>query len=402
MRLRSWWGEVGRCLKLASGGTYTAAVEIGIDASRAFQSEATGIGVYATQVLTRLLPEPPASLRLYLNQKRPPGSAPALAPGSEWRCLPLPRGWTKLRLRWEVQRHPPQLLWIPAYRLPPGRLPRSVVTVHGVEHRFAPNAYPGRRAEAVESFVTDSLARAARLITPSETTKADLVHLYGADPNRITVIPHGIAAELSPVAADRLPDLLEGLGDARPYFLVVGAHHPRKNVPFLLDQFARAFAPGHAPEVRLVVTNANGPVREALLAQAAQLDLSSRVRLLGHVSGKRLAALYSGAVAACVPSLYEGFGLPALEAMACGTPVLATGVGGVEEVAQGAALLISPGDSEGWVDGLRRLIEEPELRHHLSTLGLSRAARYSWAQSASSHRQLLAEELRRAQPSPSA
>ncbi|MGC1184568.1 MAG: glycosyltransferase family 1 protein [Candidatus Dormiibacterota bacterium] len=374
-------------------------MEIGIDASRAFQSEATGIGVYATEVLARLLPQPPAPLRLYLNQRIPPRSAPELAPGSEWRCLPLARGWTKFRLRWEVQRHPPQLLWIPAYRLPPGRLPRSVVTVHGVEHRFAPAAYPGGDAEAVESFVTDTLARAARVITPSETTKADLVHLYGAEPNRITVIPHGIAAALQPIPADRLPALIEELGSGPPYFLVVGAHHPRKNVVFLMDQFARAFPPGRSPEVRLVVTNATGPVGATLRAQAARLELGHRVQLLGHVSGERLAALYSGAVAACVPSLYEGFGLPALEAMACATPVLANGVGGVEEVAQGAALLISPGDAEGWVDGLRRLLQEPDWRQHLSGLGLSRAARYSWDQSARSHRQLLAEELRLAQAS---
>jgi glycosyltransferase involved in cell wall biosynthesis len=367
-------------------------VEIGIDASRAFQPQSTGIGVYATEVISRLLPEPPAPLRLYINQKSPPVAVPQLASGSEWRCLPLPRGWTKVRLRWELQRRPPQLLWIPAYRLPPGRLPRSVVTVHGVEHRFAPGAYPERQAQAVESFLIDTVRRAARLITPSETTKADLVHLYQANPDRITVIPHGIAAGLHPVRADGRSGP-EQLGAAAPYFLVVGAHHPRKNVPFLIDQFSRAFPAENSSEVRLVVTNAPDPVREALLAQAARLGLGDRVRILEHVSGERLAALYSGAVAACVPSLYEGFGLPALEAMACGTPVLANGVGGVQEVAQGAALLVEPEDSEGWVEGLQRLFRETDLRQHLSTLGLSRAGRYSWDKSAEAHRQLLAREL---------
>jgi len=369
-------------------------VEIGIDASRAFQQQPTGIGVYATEVISRLLDSPPAPLRLYLNQRRPPGTAPRLPPGSAWRCLPLPRGWTAFRLRWELLRQAPTLLWIPAYRLPPGRLPRSVVTVHGVEHRFAPGAYPGQQADAVEAFVRDTLRRASRVITPSETTRADLVNLYQADPSLITVIPHGIAADLRPAASPRREILLRELGVELPYFLVVGAHHPRKNIPFLIDQFAEAFPPPAFSEVRLVVTNAGGQRGHELLAQAAQLGLGARVTTLGHVSGERLAALYSGAVAACIPSLYEGFGLPALEAMACGAPVLANDVGGVQEVGAGAALLVPVEDAPGWVEGLLRLFQEPGLREHLSELGLTRASRYSWDRSAEAHAGLLASELR--------
>ena len=376
-------------------------MEIGIDASRAFQSEPTGIGVYATQVIARLVDAPPAPLRLYLNQRSPPETSPGLPAGSEWRCIPFPRGWTAFRLRWELRRQAPTLLWIPAYRLPPGRMPRSVVTVHGVEHRFAPLAYPGQGAAAVESFVRDTLRRAARVITPSETTKADLVHLYQADPNLITVIPHGIAAELRPTSPDRLRPLLHELGVQAPYFLVVGAHHPRKNVPFLIEQFARAFPAPEPSEVRLVVTNAAGELGQGLQARAAELGVGDRVNTLGHVSGELLAALYSGAVAACVPSFYEGFGLPALEAMACGAPLLANDVGGVQEIAVGAALLVSLGDPQGWVEGLRRLLREPGLRDHLQALGLNRASRYSWESSAQAHAELLAGELRlAASPTP--
>jgi glycosyltransferase involved in cell wall biosynthesis len=378
-------------------------VEIGIDASRAFQPQTTGIGVYATQVISRLVSTSPAPLRLYLNRRNPPESAPELPLGSEWRCLPLSRGWTAFRLRWELQRNAPTLLWVPAYRLPPGRIPRSVVTVHGVEHRFAPIAYPGRQAAAVESFVVDTLRRAARVITPSETTKADLVHLYQADPNLITVIPHGFAAELRPIAQDRRETLLRELGIPLPYFLVVGAHHPRKNVHFLIEQFAEAFPNSAFSGVRLVITNAGREIGQTLLAGAARLNLGGRVTVLNHVSGEMLAALYSGAVAACVPSLYEGFGLPALEAMACGAPVLANDVGGVQEVAEGAALLVSSDDPAGWVEGLRRLFQEPQLREHLRALGLTRSSRFSWDRSAQAHATLLERELRlAARPTPRA
>ncbi|HEY6538250.1 MAG TPA: glycosyltransferase family 1 protein [Candidatus Dormibacteraeota bacterium] len=370
-------------------------MEIGIDASRAFQERATGIGVYATEVIARLALAPPAPLRLYLNRKHPPADAPRLGPGSEWRCLPLPRGWTRFRLRWEVRRRPPELLWIPAYRLPPGPVPRSVVTVHGVEHRFAPSAYPGRQAAAVESFVKDSLERAARLIVPSETTKADLVNLYGAEPSRITVIPHGVGSELRPLPPDQRHRLLAELDVSEPYFLVVGAHHPRKNLAFLVERMAQAFPP--PSPVRLVVTNAGG-LDDKGLGAPSTAGLGDRLQLLGHLSGERLAALYGGALAACVPSLYEGFGLPVLEAMACGAPVLANDVGGLQEVGLGAALLVSASDGAAWGAALQRLESDQGLRQHLSARGRERAAGYTWERSAQAHGELLAAELRLAEP----
>ncbi|MGH7640826.1 MAG: glycosyltransferase family 4 protein [Candidatus Dormibacteria bacterium] len=367
---------------------------IGVDASRAFLAQPTGIGVYATEVISRLLPQPPAPLRLYLNRRQPPATAPPLAPQSEWRCLPLPRGWTRFRLRRELAAHPVELLWVPAYRLPPGHLPRSVVTVHGVEHRFAPDAYPSAEREQVEDFVQDALSRAARVISPSETTKADLVHLFGADPARITVIPHGVSPVLRPLDAPSCRPELGRLGVRPPYFLVVGAHHRRKNVPFLLERFSEAFpASGGETLPQLVVTNARGAPEAGLSRLGRTLGISDRIRLLGHASGPALAALYSQAVAACIPSLYEGFGLPALEAMTCGAPVLGTAAGGVEEVAQGAALLLAADDRQGWVDGLRRLFREEALRRHLRALGVGRAATFSWGRSARAHAELLEREL---------
>ncbi len=378
----------------ASTPPYTAAMEVGIDASRAFQPEPTGIGVYTTEVISRLMAAPPAPLRLYVNRRTPPSSAPPLSPGSSWRCIPLPRAWTVVRLRGELRRRPPQLLWVPAYRLPPGRLPRSVVTVHGVEHRFAPHAYPSAESAQVEAFVVDTLRRASRVITPSETTKADLVNLFAADPDSITVIPHGISEALRPLTEERFLPLLRDLGVEPPYFLTVGAHHRRKNVPFLIDQFARAFPPDDLSGVQMVVTNAGGEVGRGLLEQANRLGLGGRVVALDHVAGERLAALYSGATGACVASLYEGFGLPALEAMACGAPVLANSVGGVQEIAQGAALLVESDDPEGWVEAFHRLLWEPGLRAHLRGLGVARAAGFSWERSAEAHSVLLANELR--------
>lgn len=364
---------------------------IGIDASRAFSQAPTGIGIYSTEICAGLaaarLP-----LVLYYNGKRPPPLAPPLPEGASWRLIPLPRGWTAIRLRLELRAHPPELLFVPAYRLPGGRLPRSVVTIHGVEHRLAPGAYPGRAGPAVDSFVQDTLKRAARVISPSETTRSDLVHLYDADPTQITVIPHGAAPHLRPRTGAEVAAAVETLSISTPYLLVVGAHHPRKNVPFLVRAFALAFPPGSDGPM-LVVTNATGEAAAELAGIARQEGIGERVRLLPHVAGERLAALYSGALAACVPSLYEGFGLPALEAMACGTPVIGSDVGGVREVATGAALLVELGSESEWVAGLSRLASDKPLREHLSQLGLARSARFSWTASVAAHADLLAAEL---------
>lgn len=369
---------------------------IGIDASRAFGGQPTGIGVYATEVLRGLIADPPAPLRLYLNAAAPPAIAPPLPEGSRWVPIPLPRGWTRLRLALEVRRHPPELLFVPAYRLPPGRLPRSVVTIHGVEHRMAPTAYAGREGASVEDFVRDSLRRASRIISPSETTKADLVNLYDANPQLITVIPHGIAMELGPMPEAEARAERECLGVVGPYLLVVGAHHARKNVPFLVRAFAAAF-PDRPEAPRLVVANATGGAAAELGAEARATGLGERLQTLPHLGRRALSALYHGALGAAVPSLYEGFGLPALEAMACGTPLIATATGGVQEVASGAALLVEPSNQEEWVGAMRRLFEDEELRRHLSKLGRTRAEGFSWKRSVAAHRRLLAEELRAAQ-----
>ena len=372
--------------------TYTAQMVIGIDASRAFSATATGIGVYSTEVIRGLAQDPPAPLRLYLNSARPPAGAPELPPGSHWAPIPLPRGWTRLRLRWEVTRHPPDLLFIPAYRLPPGPVPPAVVTIHGVEHRMAPSAYPNGAGRAVDDFVRDTLRRARRVIAPSETTRSDLCQLYGADPGRITVIPHGVSAALTAAAGPAPAAELARLGVPSPFFLVVGAHHPRKNVQLALRALAAAF-PAPAGTPALVVANAGEEAADGISHLSAQLGTEGRLTLLPHLGPESLAALYCGALATLVPSLYEGFGLPALEAMALGSPVLATGAGAVAEVAAGAALLLPADDLQGWARALGELAARPELRRHLSGLGRERARRYTWERSVAAHRALLLEEL---------
>ncbi len=368
---------------------------IGIDASRAFVPEPTGIHRYATEVCRGLMATPPADLRLYWPGARPPAGAPPVLAGSTWRCLPLPRGWTAIRLRLELARRPPSLLFVPAYRLPPGRVPPSVVTIHGVEHRLTPESYtPGERRR-LERFVRDTLARARAVVTPSETTKADLVHLYGADPGRVHVIVHGAdraATPPPPPEAARLRGRWLGT-DPGPYLLTVGGHSTRKNLPFLIAAVAAARAAG-CPAA-LVCTGVPEAQRALLRTAAQAAGIGDACHLLPYLPPADLEAFYAGALGVAVASRYEGFGLPALDAMARGVPVVGSGVGGVQELAAGAALLPPPDDLDAWRTALCRLAAEPDLRQHLAALGRRRAAPYTWEASVAAHAALLGRELAR-------
>ncbi len=364
---------------------------IGLDASRAWSASGSGIHVYATQVCGGLIADPPAPLRLYWPQRRPPAAAPPLAPGSRWRCIPLPRGWTRLRLRLEVARHPPAVLFVPAYRLPPGRLPRAVVAIQGLEHRLAAAAYPPAERRALDSFVADSLRRASAVVVPSETTRRDLVDLFDADPEQLVCIPHAPRTDLPTLTGEQAAGLRAPLALPAPYLLAVGGQHPRKNLPFLAGVLGAAAAAGCGAGL---VCTAVPAARAAALGDAARAaGVAERVRCLPHADRATLAALYQGALAVVIPSLYEGFGLPAVEAMAQGVPVLANDVGAVREVAAGAAWLVPVADRDGWRDAVVQLAADPALRIRLRAEGRRRAAGFSWAASVAAHRRLPQREL---------
>jgi glycosyltransferase involved in cell wall biosynthesis len=264
------------------------------------------------------------------------------------------------------------------YFLPP-RLPcPAVVTVHDVSYARAPELF-SRRDRALFRFVRPSLGRAARVIAVSEFTRTDACDLYGLDPERVVTVANGVSPRYRPVpdARDRGR---ERFGIDAPYVLCVGALQPRKNVPLLVEAFARigAVAQGHS----LVLAGGDRGGRPAVLDAVHRARLAGRVHLLGHVDEHDLPALYSGARALAFPSLYEGFGLPALEAMACGTPVVASNTTGLAEAVGDAALTIDPLSAHDLSQALERVLGDEGLRDTLTTAGRARAAEFTWARSA--------------------
>ncbi len=252
----------------------------------------------------------------------------------------------------------------------------QVTIVHDILPLFFPKEFP-RQQWYFRIFVPRVLRGSSAVIADSEQTRNDVIRVYGLDSSLVFAIVPGIDhARFAP--QPRAQDtILERFG-LRRYVLYVGNLLPHKNVGGLLEALARA-----GDGVALVIAGYRDPRYWPELArQAERLSVANRVRWLDFVPAEVLPALYGGAEAVVVPSLYEGFGLPVLEAMACGTPVVASRAGGLPEAAGDAALLVDPGDTYALAAALRQLINDEAVREKLRERGLARAAHFRWNETA--------------------
>ena len=353
-------------------------MRIAIDA-RLWSEPRSGIGRYTralTEQLLRLAPE--EQWVLYVD--RAPG--PAL-PGAEVRCLPWPQ-----RLLWSLWHAPRDLRARPVdvfhgvtgFELP-GRGPWALVTtVHDLVPFRLPALVPARHRWAVRCLLGGALRRARRIIAVSETTRGELLARYRLPPERIVVVPEAAAPHFVAPTPSTLAAARARHGLARPYVLFVGFLEPKKNLGVLLEAVAVLRRTGAWDETELIVVGAPGWGSDPR-ARAHGLALDGVVRFLGAVADAELPALYGGALAFAFPSLWEGFGLPALEAMATGAPVVASNRGALPEVTGGAALLVDP-TPKPLAEALGRLLADPALRERLREAGLARAAQFSWERTA--------------------
>jgi glycosyltransferase involved in cell wall biosynthesis len=353
-------------------------MRIAIDA-RLWAEPRSGIGRY-TRALTEHLRQVAPDEQWILYVDRPPG--PALA-GVEVRCLPWPQRllWSLWHAPRDLRRRPVDVFHgVTGFELP-GRGPWALVTtVHDLVPLRLPHLVPARHRWAVRCLLGGALRRAQRVIAVSETTRGEILARYRLAPARVVVVPEAAAPHFAPPPAPALAATRARYGLARPYVLFVGFLEPKKNLDGLLQAVARVRRTGAWGETELVVVGAPG-WGPAPATRAHALGLDGAVRFVGAAPDADLPALYGGALAFAFPSLWEGFGLPALEAMAAGTPVVASNRGALPEVTAGAALLVDP--SPGPIaEALERLLVEPALRERLRLAGLARAAQFSWARTA--------------------
>jgi glycosyltransferase involved in cell wall biosynthesis len=284
--------------------------------------------------------------------------------------------WMQLLLPGILRELRPDLVHFTNYLAPLASRVPYVVSFHDMTLSMFPQHHTLKKRLLTSSLLPLVARRARMILTPSESTRRDVVRLLGVPPERVRVIPYAAAPSFR--RAGEGPELLnERFGVTPPYFLYVGTLEPRKNLVRALRAFARAFPDPDAGQ-RFVLVGERGWKYRETLREAARPELAGRVQFLGYVAEELLPLLYTHATALVYPSLYEGFGLPVVEAMACGTPVLTSRSSSLAEIAAGAALLVDPADETALAEGLRALAQDAELRGRLAASGLARAREFSW------------------------
>ncbi len=258
----------------------------------------------------------------------------------------------------------------------------SVVTVYDLSFILYPEYFRTANRTYLKWATRQSVARAQHIITISESTKRDLIHLFAISANKIEVIPPGVEPEFfEEVEGPALEQFCRGKNLPEHFVLFIGTQEPRKNIPALIRAFAQAKSHVHLPH-RLVIAGGRGWLDDAIERTIEELDLQHDVIRPGFVAQEELPLWYRAADAFVYPSQYEGFGLPPLEALAAGTPVITSNCSSLPEVVGDAALLIAPRDQEGLAQALERVLTEPSLREELSMRGRARAREFTWARTA--------------------
>ncbi|MGI8426052.1 MAG: glycosyltransferase family 4 protein [Actinomycetota bacterium] len=360
-----------------------AGLSVGVHADPINHRIPGGIGVYVRRLVEELLKSDEASIRLiatkpvsmdpaewwrpnWWQQPKPFSLLPLKALYASWNYLGVP----KVRADIDVV-HATNLV------MPPAGGARLVATVHDVAVDTMPEVVPGIWRRIYARGLHKALSKAAVVCTVSEAIKRQLIDSYSVEASRIVVTPE--AGNVSP--NDFRDNVwLDGLGLTGPFVLSVGTVEPRKNHSALLEAFAEA-----GPRLKgmhLVIAGAAGWGSTDITKGIEKLKLGARVLVTGSIGASALAALYGRASIFAMPSLYEGFGIPLLEAMAFGVPCMASTDPALQEVGGEAARYLNPLDTSAWADGLADLADDAGARAELSVAGMERASHFSWRRTA--------------------
>jgi glycosyltransferase involved in cell wall biosynthesis len=366
----------------------TRPLRIAVDYTSAINQNA-GIGRFVRSLIGSVVKHDTTDQFLLMHAKPNPGRTPAYPEGSHisrrvlrvnerwmnrlWHRLqvPLPANWLT---------GPVDIFHSPDFVLPPVRGAKSILTVHDLAFLLYPECADARLRAYLERTVPRSVHRADYVVADSENTRNDVICLLGVPPERVTVVPGGVDPSFKPVTDPaRLSAFRQtiGLDDETPYILFVGVIEPRKNLVGLIEAFDLLKSRRQLPH-KLVVVGRRGWLSEGTMDRAERSKYRSDIVFPGFIPDGELATLYSAAEMFAFPSHYEGFGLPVLEAMACGVPVVSSRASSLPEVVGDAGMQVDPDDIERLASALELLALNPEMRADFSARGLERAAGFTW------------------------
>jgi len=374
---------------------------IGIDYTPAYEQGA-GIGRLVRDLVAALSEEDTrTSYRMFVSGIHSSVKLPSLPSNFEWRVTGLSpqwlaRIWHRLRLPVPIELFIGRvdLFHATDFVLPP-TLPgtKTILTVHDLSFLRVPETASPRLRRYLERVVPRSVYQTDHVIADSQATKDDLMEYYGIKSDKVTVLLSGIHPSYKPVDnAVRLMTMRRkyAIPDIS-YILSVGTVQPRKNYSRMIQALRQLRDQGYSHH--LVIAGGKGWLEDEMYRVIEETDMSDRVHLIGFVDDEDLPSLYSAADCIGFPSLYEGFGFPILEGMACGTPVVTSNRSSLPEVAGDAALLVNPFDTNEIAAAFRRILSEETLRKHLITSGFEQVKKFTWKQSAQELRQIYQQVL---------
>ncbi len=357
-------------------------MKIGIEAERANVANPTGVERYARELIFHLAKLDQHNQYVLYFRTEPRTEFKKLPANFQLKVLPFPMVWTQTRLTLELLLHPVDVFFMAIQALPFFHPRNSVITVHDIAYEFFPKAFGGFMLFYLKLTTRWGVWRAKRIVTVSDVTKHDIVRVYGANEKKITTVHLGLNPELHPEDYSKVQGVLDKYGlSYKKYILFVSTLQPRKNIPKLIDAYLKLKKEHHIEE-KLVIAGGRGWLWEPIMKKIDEAK-GSGVMYLEYVPQSDLTSLYSGAVMLTQPSIYEGFGFPPLEAMACGTPVVVSNISSLPEVVGDAGVLVDPNSVNSIAEGMLRLLVNKELRDKLSEQGIARAAEFTWDKTAS-------------------
>lgn len=364
---------------------------IGIDASRANRKFKTGTewyGYHIIEELKRISPQDGVSFVLYSPDKLRENLKHLPQAWQEKQLRwPLKYLWTQIRLFWETKKHPPDVLFVPSHTLPVFCKSKSVVTIHDICFETHPHCYSLFQRIYYKMIHRRAAKIAKHIIVPSQFTKQQLIELYKIDKDKISVIPLAYDKNNFYRVNDekKIKVILNKYNIKQPYFLFVGRLEKKKNIENLLKAYSKLLMINNhltIPSLVLVGKPGYGYKRiknyESPTGVVSHQTRIKNVREIGYVEADDLKYLYNWAEAFIFPSLCEGFGIPILEAMACGCPLLVSNIAPFCEIAQDSAIYFNPNDINEIVEAMKAIIQNRDFRDGLVQKGLDQVNNFSW------------------------
>lgn len=373
---------------------------IGIDFTSASRERA-GIGRYARELIRALsrvdrsnryvLFVPRDAYAELLNFNWPSNFKIIRAPLTERYLAAL---WHRARvpLPIEVFIGKVDVFYSPDFLLPPTFAKRKLLTVHDLSYVRVPECFPAPLLNYLNHAVPLSVARADVILADAASTQWDLIDVYRVPPEKIRVLYSGVEPRFRPDVSDASKMRVRALTCGKPYLLSVSTLQPRKNFVRLIEAFGKIISDFRfqISDLSLVIAGGNGWMYEQVFQAVERLGLQDRVLFPQFVDDEDLPALYAGALLFVYPSLYEGFGLPVVEAMACGAPIVSSNASSLPEVGGDAVVYFDPRDVDAIAETIRRALSDESLRNDLRARGFAQAKKFSWDQAARELQEYLA------------